>query len=202
MNETKLNNLELYSLYKDFYNELYGNLKSIFLDINENPIYTDIDKFDSFQKINNIYYKLNDKYKINDNENKFLKSMIYNTINYLNNIYDYKKENYNFKLNIDNHKKIFNNIWVYYKNYMNQIYLLNDLNNLKDFPFKNCINDGSKLYEKLKNYIDTVDDKKYSNIEVKFTQNFILSIQELAENLQKYRDDLSKQNEQIELELN
>ena len=65
-----------------------------------------------------------------------------------------------------------------------------------------CVSNISPESSTIKNYIDTVDDKKYSNIEIKFTQNFILSIQELAENLQKYRDDLSKQNEQIELELN
>ena len=51
MNKEKLNDIKLYGLYKDLYNSVYRNLSEILSDLNDNVYFSDIDKFDSFQKI-------------------------------------------------------------------------------------------------------------------------------------------------------
>lgn len=194
MNKEKLNDIKLYGLYKDLYNSIYRNLSEILSDLNDNVYFSDIDKFDSFQKINDIYYKLNTDYTLEDNENKMLKSVIYASIRFLDNSFEEKKHNKS-DINIETFKKSFGTVWPFYKEYMNETYKLKDMTNLKPFPFKGCVNDGGKVYDNIKDLNITKENKR-------LIQDIILSVQEYAENKQAERTNIANEHNQIELDFN
>ena len=195
LNKEKLNEIELYGLYKDLYNGIYRNLGEILTDLNDNIYFSDVNKFDSIQKINDIYYKLNSDYEVSDNENKMLKSVIYSSIKFLNVSFEDKKQHRNKLIDVDLFKKSFMTVWPFYKEYMNESYKLNDLTNLKPFPFKGCVNDGGKTYDNVKKLNITPENTK-------LIQDIILSVQEYAENKQVERTNIINEHEQIELDFN